>query len=222
MEYQFAYLVWCAVFAVCWVLLYYLRADARRDMVLFSLFAAPLGPLTQYLHLFDYWRPLTVTGTPLGPEDVLVAFFIGGITVGLYSFVKDQTHVRRERAGVLPLIVSAYVLGILLMYGGFFILGLSSIEVAVLTLGLFGFVPIVLKPWIGRAALLNGVVFAVFLFVFEVIYFSYYIGIVDAWWFGATWGRFVGVPYEEILWGFLWGVAGAAGSELVARIKFPR
>ncbi len=79
-----------------------------------------------------------------------------------------------------------------------------------------------MKPWVWKGALLSGVAFALFLFLFEALFFLAYPGIVDAWWFGATWGRLLGVPYEEILWGFLWGVAGASGSELVARMKLPR
>ncbi len=221
MEYQFAYALWTLIFGALWAFFYALRPAARTEMVRFSFVAAPLGPLTQYLHLFDYWRPTTLFGTPISIEDLCIAFFIGGITAGIYSFCKPERE-RRERDGVLALILCAYVLGVVLMYGGFFVLGLSSVEVAFITLGLFGVVPLIMKPWVWKGALMSGIAFASFLFCFEALFFLAYPGIVDAWWFGATWGRVWGVPYEEIVWGFLWGLAGASGSELVARMKLPR
>lgn len=187
-------------------------------MLRMSVLAAPLGPLTQYLHLFDYWQPQTLTGTALGIEDIGIAFAIGGITAAMYSMVMYPRE-RRERGGVLPIIASAYVLGTALLYGGFFILGLSSVTVTFLTLGLFAAIPLVAKPWLVRGALLTGCMFGGFLFLFEAAFFAAYPGIVDAWWFGAAWGRVWGVPYEEIVWGVLWGVAGASGTELALRIR---
>jgi hypothetical protein len=214
-----AYLVWCAVFLIVWLALYVWRPSARRTMLMVSLFATPLGPLSQYLHVQDYWRPETITGTLLGPEDFIIAFLIGGITAGFYSFFRNPIHPRQQRSGLWVPVVVAYALGVLLMYGSFYGLGLSSIAAAFLLLALFAVVPALMKPWVFKGAVLTGAVFTVFLFVFYVGFFWYYPGIVDAWWFGASGNRLYGVPVEEFVWAFLWGMAAASGSEVAERIK---
>ena len=219
--YPYAYLVWCGIFALAWAVLYWMRKDTRREMLLLSLFAAPLGPLTEYFHVIDYWRPETITGTLIGPEDIIVAFLIGGISAGLYSFVMNTKHVRAQREGILPLILFAYVIGVVLLVGGF-MAGLSSVQAAFLLLALFAAIPCIMKPWIVRGALASSVLFGAFLFAFYLIFYALYPGIVDAWWFGASGHRLIGVPVEEIVWGLLWGAVGASGTEMVARLKLPR
>lgn len=214
-----AYLVWCAVFLIVWLAFYVWRPVARRSILFVSLFATPLGPLSQYLHVQDYWRPETITGTLIGPEDFIIAFMIGGITAGLYSFFRNALHPRSQRSGLLVPILCAYVLGVVLMYGSFYGLGLSSIAGAFLLLGLFALVPALMKPWVLKGAVLTGVAFTLFLFLFYTGFFWYYPGIVDAWWFGASGERLYGIPIEEFLWAFLWGMAAASGSEVLERIK---
>lgn len=213
-----AYLVWCFVFLCVWLALYALRPSARRTMLLVSLFATPLGPLSQYLHVQDYWRPETITGTLLGPEDFLIAFLIGGISAGIYSFFMVE-RIRTKRTGLLPLISGVYLVGIALLYGSFYILGLSSMWGAFMLLGLFAIVPTVAKPWVLPGALYTGIVFMVFLSAFYTGFFWYYPGIVDAWWFGASGERLYGIPVEEFVWAFLWGMAAAPGSEVFECVK---
>ncbi|MBU6310356.1 hypothetical protein KGO06_00275 [Patescibacteria group bacterium] len=139
----------------------------------------------------------------------------------MYSVVSPVRE-RLERSGIGVLLACAYGIGIVILYGGFYLLNLSSVLVAFVTLAVFAFVPLIIKPWDLKGALLTGLMFGGFLFFFEMVFFLAYPGIVDAWWFGATWGRVLGVPYEEIIWGFLWGVAGASGTELVLRLRLRR
>lgn len=218
--YPYAYLVWCLIFAAVWVLLYWIRKDTRREMLLMSFFAMPLGPISESFHIMDYWQPTTITGTGVGPEDIAIAFLIGGISAVLYEFMYQTRPERAPKPGVLTLVFVSYVVGAGIMYFGY-LLGLPSIVATYTLLALFAIVPLILRPRLIRNALLSGVAFMTFLFLFYKLFFWMYPGIVDAWWFGASGVRLLGVPVEEIGWGFLWGVVAGVGSELCAKLQLP-
>ena len=209
------------MFAVVWGLLYFLRKDTRREMILTSFFCAPLGPIAEFFHVMDYWRPETITGTLVGPEDIVIAFLIGGISAVLYEYMYEVRPERVERPGILVLVPVCYAIGTGLLALGM-TLGIGSEVSTFILLSVFALVPLSLRPRLIRNALFSGIAFMTFMFLFYQIFFSLYPGIVDAWWFGATGVRVLGVPVEEIAWGFLWGMVAGICSEFVARIKLPR
>jgi hypothetical protein len=219
--YPYAYLVWCLMFVVVWLTLYYIRKDTRREMVLMSFFSTPLGPISEYFHVMDYWRPETITGTLIGPEDVIIAFLIGGISAVLYEFLYQEKRERSERPGIFILILVSYAVGAGILAFGMW-LGLGSVVTTFTLLSLFIAVPLALRPRLIQNSFLSGIAFMTFLFLFYKVFIWMYPGIVDAWWFGASGVRVLGVPVEELTWGFLWGMVAGICSELVARLKIPR
>jgi hypothetical protein len=82
-DYHSAYLFYDALFLAVWIALFVLRNDLRVPMIIYSLLVAPLGPGSEAWYLRDYWKPLTITGTDVGIEDVLFAFAIGGIALAI-------------------------------------------------------------------------------------------------------------------------------------------
>ncbi len=213
--YPYAYLVWCLLFALVWMCMYVTKKDMRRNMLRMSFFSAPLGPISEYFHVSDYWRPETVTGTLIGPEDVLVAFFIGGISAVIYAWVSG-TRERAKKDGVWYVLAGGYVLGALILTTGMW-LGLGSVITTFTLFSMCIVLSVVFRPRLFMPMLLSGLCFALFLFAFYLLFFALFPGIVDAWWFGASGTRFIGVPLEEIAWGFLWGMVAGVCYEVVAR-----
>lgn len=78
-DYRYAYLFLSTLFAAIWSILFLARADLRRPMAVVSLVTAPLGPVSEYWYLQDYWRPPTLTAAAIHVEDILFAFVLGGV-----------------------------------------------------------------------------------------------------------------------------------------------
>lgn len=222
--YPYAYLTWDLLFLAFWILLFISRPRVRREMLLFSIVGAFLGPLAGYFYAFDYFRPEHLFGGLLGIEELLNGFVNAGIAAGLYEFVRLDRGQRTARPGLWPLALVTYVFGALWMYVGIVSLGVPSIWVS---LGLFfglGLFILFWRPRLWHNALWSGVLFMSFHTVFYLWFFAAYPGVLEAWW--VTDGMLgvypLGVPLEEILWTFGWGFVAGPCSELCARLTLPR
>ena len=69
MDIQYSYLGYSLIFLLVWAIFYILRPDLRRRMLIFSLIIMPLGPLSEFWFLKDYWRRPTITGYPISIGD---------------------------------------------------------------------------------------------------------------------------------------------------------
>ncbi len=221
---QYAYLVWCGLFALVWVGLYAARRDARREMLIMSVIGAILGPLAQIFYIRDYFAPTTITGTPIGIEDALIGFLIGGISAALYELWLWDRVERPAKAGVLSLVVVALVLSTAWMFIAVFYLGIPSVYASTIFLMVIGVSMITYRPRLAKNAVYSGVLLTVFFFLFYQLYFWLYPDIVDAWWYLSNVSGiiFINVPLEEYLWAFSWGFVAGPASELVARMRFLR
>ena len=78
---KYAYLIGDIIFLAIWLVLYLLRKDIRKEMLIMSLIIAVVGPISEYWYFKDYWYPKMVLG-PLHPfgglEDLLFGFAAGG------------------------------------------------------------------------------------------------------------------------------------------------
>jgi len=71
MDIKYSYLGYSLIFLLLWAVFYILRPDLRRRMLIFSLIIMPLGPLSEFWFLKDYWRRPTITGYPISLEDAV-------------------------------------------------------------------------------------------------------------------------------------------------------
>ena len=97
MDIKYSYLGYSLIFLFIWIIFYILRQDLRRQMVIFSLIITPLGPLSEFWFLKDYWRRPTVTGYPIGLEDAIFAFASGGIAYSIYKIFSTRRSSRAMR-----------------------------------------------------------------------------------------------------------------------------
>ena len=61
MAIKYSYPGYSLIFLLLWAVFHILRPDLRRRMLLFSLIITPLGPLSEFWFLKDYWRRQTIT-----------------------------------------------------------------------------------------------------------------------------------------------------------------
>jgi hypothetical protein len=74
MGYQYTYLIYSALFATVWIVLYFWRKDTRKEMLMMSILFALAGPGADFLLTKDYWKPPTITGTAVGVESLIIGF----------------------------------------------------------------------------------------------------------------------------------------------------
>lgn len=65
MHIKYSYIGYSLIFILVWAVFYILRPDLRRRMLIFM----PLGPLSEFWFLRDYWRRPTITGYPISIGD---------------------------------------------------------------------------------------------------------------------------------------------------------
>src|SRR5690349_20955041 len=110
MDIKYSYLGYSLIFLFIWMIFYILRQDLRRQMLIFSFIITPLGPLSEFWFLKDYWRRPTVMGYPIGIEDAIFAFASGGIAYAIYKIFFNTTVMQGDEASKRPWLVIAYVL----------------------------------------------------------------------------------------------------------------
>jgi hypothetical protein len=216
---QYAYLVWSLLLLVPWFALFlWLRDRERRnEMVIVSLFTAPLG-LTEPIFVPEYWLPPTLfdlaARTGFDVESLIFSFAIGGLASVGYKKLLGRHHVpiplddrRAPRHRLhLPILLSAPVLfGILYLTTNW-----NPIYTASLALLIAGILTWYCRPDLASSMLATGVLFAAFYFVFFLSLVLVHPQYVEQVWnLKAISGALVaGVPVEEFLFafslGFLW------------------
>lgn len=87
---KWGYLVGIGLLMAIWTVLFLLRRDVHKRMLIMSIALIPLAPLGQYFFLQDYWRPpvilpIVIQGHLLGgAADLLFAFAMGGLATAAY------------------------------------------------------------------------------------------------------------------------------------------
>lgn len=83
---KYAYLIGALILFVPWLILYFYRKDLRGEMITMSILVAAMGLISNYFWWTeDWWRPLTITATRIGIEDLILGFSHGGVAAVLYE-----------------------------------------------------------------------------------------------------------------------------------------
>lgn len=86
--YRYTYLFASSAFFLLWIPIFVLRKDLRRQMLFMSCGTALAGLMLEYfVWTVDWWRPLTITGTRIGIEDIILGVTNGGLAAVLYEAV---------------------------------------------------------------------------------------------------------------------------------------
>jgi hypothetical protein len=212
-NYQYTYLLMGLIFAIFWVGLFIWRKDTRKEMLVMSTIFSIAGPLADILYTKDWWRPLTLTGTPISFEAFFVGFVIGGIASVVYeNLFKKKVKIRNtspqlqeRRTFHFGAIV---LLALILFFGAFYILKFDSLWSTIFAL----FIPTIIM-WIQRKDLiLDSIVTGVTLLIVAGIVYSL-LEIITPGWVSAFWvfenvpNKIIfNIPLDDIIWYFLAGM----------------
>lgn len=109
---QFAYLVGGVIFFLIWVLFFSIRRDLRTEMLVMSIFAAPLG-LFDFWFVPKYWKPETLFHLPVGIEGLIYSFCLGGVTAVIYQAIAKRTprrlHGLHKSGSIIVLVITGLV-----------------------------------------------------------------------------------------------------------------
>jgi len=221
--YEYFYLSWTLFFLLVWVVLFAVRKDLRVEMLFISVLFGFGGILSQQTHIRDWWQPLTITNTPLGIEDFLIGFAIGGIASVIYAVVFWKRNDTKKASLAFRSSYWFLLSFALLFLGLFYVVGLNSFYAATISY-IVGIAIIVLKrsdlvlPSIGSGFLMlafgMGTYYALFLFFPSYIHEFWYLS--EGWYSTLVFG----VPLGEYVWYFLTGAFIGPLFEFVQGVRF--
>lgn len=206
-QYQYAFIIGIILFLLIWLFFFLLRKDLRKEMLIMSFLATPLGPLSKLFYLRDYWDPTYLFPLfGIGIEDILFAFFIGGIASIIYEFFFSNKS-KKVKKGSLLFIGILGIIGVVGMIVFNIILKFNSIYVSSAFFIIIGLIMILKRKDLFKNALLSGLLMIIIMFIFYIIYIGIFPEIVDNFWkVQNISGIFlIGIPIEELIWGFSWG-----------------
>ncbi|MDO8524688.1 MAG: lycopene cyclase domain-containing protein [bacterium] len=212
MSYQYTYLIMDSIGLVIWTILFVLRKDVRKEMLFMSLGFGAVALLMEPIYLKDWWRPLTITNTPVGIEDFLSGFVIGGICAVIYEVIlRKRVSIRKSNPQVVIKreisFLSLTIIFAVLFFIGFFALRLNSFYSSFVTF-IFGITVIFI---LRRDLIFNSLISG---FLVVLISFATY-SIMDLitpgwvrefWYFRNTPDIIIlSVPIDDLFWNFLAG-----------------
>lgn len=216
-----AYFIGSLIFGIIWIIFFLMRPDLRREMLSLSIIAGVFGPVSEHFYLSDYWQPEYLFSANLRIEDFVAGFFLGGISAVGYEVLWRKRHKCAcdvRTTWMLPVIA---LFGLFLMIFLFHVVGWNSIYASIFSFAVVAVAMLALRPSLIPVALGSGLVLAVVMFVFYLIYQRMYPGIIEHWWRleNISGILLLGVPIEELLWGFSWGLIGGSIYEFSAKVK---
>jgi hypothetical protein len=215
LDWTYAYLVLSLELAFVWVALFVFRKDVRQSMLRVSLGTMFLG-LTEPLFVPKYWNPPTLwdlarrTGFDL--ESLLFSFAIGGIVVAAYwvifgvpssESISHQRGLSRHRFHWYAILFVPLLFLILLVSSR-----INPIYVSAIALVAGFVVTLFCRPDLWKKMLVSGALFfLLYLIAFALFSWTFPGYVATVWNLKAISGiRIVGVPLEELMFAFTFGL----------------
>jgi hypothetical protein len=177
----------------------------RRTLAVAGVLAAPAGALDVFF-IPEYWRPVTVLGTRIGPEDFLFSFAVGVISCALAFGRALPAGASGSHPSVAWGRYAAVVASYVLWLAAARVAGFRVMDAAVIGMAAVGAVllrrnPHLLKPGLRGAVSFCAVYLLALLGAFEV-----WPALSSQWSAAAASGaRVLSVPSGEIFWALAYG-----------------
>jgi hypothetical protein len=220
--YQWAYLAGDLLLFLIWLAIYLFRKDLRKEVLTMSLVSAPLGPLSEFFYLRDYWHPELLFGVRIGIEDILFSFCIGGIAGVIYEELFRKRYSKRHLPGHRNVMMALMGFGILWTMVGAIVLHFNSIYVSTSGFLLIAVIILIFRQDLILDAFLSGIAVGFLMFCFYLVFNILFPGIIEQWWLlqNISGILIVGVPLEELMWGFGWGMIAGPAYEFIYGYRF--
>lgn len=214
MKYHYVWLIWSSAFLLPWIALSALNADERRVMWRTSLVTAVLG-LTEPIFVPAYWNPPSLFGlaqrTGFDIESLIFAFAIGGIGAVLYDAVRRQHLVPvspQERHQPLHRFHLAALFVPLVLFVPLYFLPWNPIYPSIVCLVTGAMASVICRPGLRDRTLVGGALFLGLYAMFMLGLRWFAPGYIEQVWNlpALRGGLIYGIPLEELLFGFSFGL----------------
>jgi hypothetical protein len=212
---QYTWLTWSLIILVVWVIIYPLKKDFRKIMLPVSL-ATMLFGFTERLFVPAYWSPPSLFSlaqkTGFDIESFIFSFAIGGIGSILYRILfpvleigmnMEEKNQRRHRLHTYILMVPAVIFLLLSIATR-----LNHIYCGIIALFTGALATLYCRPDLKGKIWIGGLLFMLLYFFYFGSILLFFPGYVKAHWnLPALTGMLIrGVPLEELLFGFTFGM----------------
>lgn len=224
-SYHYAYLIGnLLILFPIWLFLFVYRKDLRKEILIISLIAGIAGPISELWYLKDYWRPEIFTGWPVGIEDFIFGFCIGGISAVIYEeiFGKHFSNRANRKHHWSWFVVPVIALFTIIFNALFFIFKINSIYVSIISFLLIALVIIYFRKDLFWDSLMSGLLTGLLMFLSYLVFLTIFPLAIHKWWMlqNISGVLILGIPLEELLWAFSWGLVGGPVYEFFRGLKF--
>ena len=213
MDYQYSYLIGDLVLLTIWFILFSIRKDIRKEMIIISILFGFVGLIAQYVYTIDWWFPLTITNTRIGIEDFIFGFAVAGIASVVYEEIfKKNINIRKVNKNLEKIRNFNFIILLssllILLFGSIFILKLNSFYASIIA-----FILPTAYIWYKRNDLIFDSLASGFLLM--VISFLAFLipELITPGWVESAWYLenlsgilLLKVPLEDLIWFFLVGM----------------
>jgi len=221
---HYAWFAWSTIFLLPWLGFLLWVPRYRPEMLWSSVLTAPFG-LTEPLFVPRYWNPPSLfdfaqrTGFDL--ESLIFCFAIGGVGAVLYNVLTHQDlepissrqrHLGRHQHHRIAIVAPVVAFPIL------YLLPWNPIYPAIFAMALGGAATVACRPDLLWNTLIGGALFAAYYAVFMLLLEWMAPGYIERVWNLADLSgvMIVGIPLEELLFGFAFGTYGSGIYEHLA------
>lgn len=220
---EYSYLVLIFMLGLVWFFFFMKRKDLRHEQLLMSFLVTPCA-LTQMWFYHDYWRPPEYIftyffgGIPIGIEDFLFCFLIGGIGSVAYEFFTNRNH-RSGKKNHFLVFVGILFAGTVFLSLEYFNFNTVWATSAAFVLGACLLVTLnraLLRDFVGSGLIVCALLFSIYL-----IWLLIFPNAVEKLWLenGLSDVKLSRVPLEEIIWYLTWGMFGGVLYESWINVK---
>ncbi len=213
MEFRYTYLLMALTFFIVWLILFIWRKNTRKEMIIMSLVFTLAGPLTEVVYTQDWWKPLTLTNTAIGPESLVAGFMIGGIASVIYEDIfKKKIKIRRigkvkkEKENFLFILI--ILISAALLFGSFYLLKVNSLVATIVATLIPTFFIWIKRKDLILDSLATGILLVIVAsFVYSVLEFLTPDWVHAFWYFKNIPNIIIfNLPLDDIVWYFFTGL----------------
>ncbi|MBI4155840.1 MAG: hypothetical protein HY507_01240 [Candidatus Zambryskibacteria bacterium] len=223
LDYQYAYLFGnFFILLPIWLLLFFCRKDLKREILTVSMVVGLAGPFSELLYLRDYWHPETFFSYPFGLEGYSFGFFMGGIAAVIYEEIfgkRFSKSIGKTGIWFLFCLLLCFIVAILFFI---FLLDINSIYTTSMVMIATALGIIYIRKDLLVDAIVSGLSMGMVMFLSYIIFLYFFPEAIGRWWkIENVSGILVrGIPIEELIWAFGWGMLGGPAYEFFAGLKF--
>jgi len=207
---KFSYLLGVLYFSVTWMVLFGIFREERKVIFWSSFACGPAGPISEYWHRADYWRPDLILSINIGKwtfglEDYFFAFAFGGICTGIFELLmKRFWHAEDIEFGWKRFIklFGIVLLNLAVMGALSKLFHLKSLYASIISFIIItGFI-FYKRPTFISGGLVTALLVMFFMGIFYWVFFKLFPDVIGRWWLsnalsGITLAK---VPIEELIW----------------------